>query len=143
MRAPTKRALAADVSGVAALEFAIVAPVFIVIMLGIMIYGMYFTVAQSVQQLAAEAARAAIGGLSDGERQTLAVARANAQVNSYPLLMAEHFSVESGADPSDPDLFEVTITYDASHLGLTAFSGLLPTPADQIVRTSIIRRGGL
>lgn len=142
MRERMRRAWA-DNSGVAALEFAIVAPIFIVIVLGIMVYGMYFTVAQSVQQLAAEAARAAIGGLSDGERQTLAVARANAQVGTYPLLMSEHFVVETGADPSDPDLFEVTITYDASHLGLTAFSSLLPTPADQIVRTSIIRRGGL
>jgi Flp pilus assembly protein TadG len=143
MRALTRRALAKDESGVAALEFAIVAPIFIVIMLGILVYGMYFTVAQSVQQLAAEAARAAIGGLSDSERQSLAVARANSQVGTYPLLMSEHFTVDSGADSDDPDLFEVRITYDATHLGLGPFSALLPVPADQIVRTSVIRRGGL
>jgi Flp pilus assembly protein TadG len=143
MRARRKRALSNDESGVAALEFAIVAPMFIVIMLGILVYGMYFTVAQSVQQLASEAARAAIGGLSDGERQSLALARAASQVNTYPLLMSEHFTVASAADPADPDLFQVTITYDATHLGLGPFSALLPVPADQIVRTSIIRRGGL
>lgn len=138
-----KRILHDDDSGVAALEFAIVAPIFILILLAVLVYGMYFTVAQSVQQLAAEAARAAIGGLSDGERQSLAVARANAQVGTYPLLMSEHFQIESGADGSDPDLFRVTITYDATHLGLAPFSSLLPLPADQIVRTSIIRRGGI
>src|SRR5687767_1739339 len=120
------RALSKDESGVAAVEFAIVAPIFIVITLGILVYGTYFTVAQSVQQLAAEAARDAIGGLSDGERQSLAVARANAQVNTYPLLVAEHFEVASGADEADPDLFEVTITYDATHLGLGPFSAILP-----------------
>jgi Flp pilus assembly protein TadG len=136
------RRLSKDDSGVAAVEFAIVAPLFIVITLGILVYGTYFTVAQSVQQLAAEAARAAIGGLSDSERQSLAVARATSQVGTYPLLMAEHFAVASGADETDPDLFEVTITYDATHLGLGPFSAFLPVPADQIVRTSIIRRGG-
>ncbi len=131
-----------ECSGVAAIEFAIVAPVFILLLLAILIFGMFFTVAQSVQQIAAEAARAAIGGLSDTEREELAVARAMSEVGRYPLLVPENLDVAAAMADHDPDLFEVTVVYDASHLGLAAFSGLFPVPAERIERISVIRRGG-
>ncbi len=46
--------------GAAAVEFAIVSPVFLLIVVGILAYGLYFGAANSVQQLAADAARAAM-----------------------------------------------------------------------------------
>ena len=58
--------------GAAAIEFAIVAPLFILILLTLVGYGIYLSVAHSVQQLAADAARASIAGLSEAERQDLA-----------------------------------------------------------------------
>ena len=45
--------------GGAALEFAIVAPVLMMLLLGIFVYGGYFLVAHTTQQLANDAARAA------------------------------------------------------------------------------------
>jgi hypothetical protein len=95
-----------------------------------------------VQQIAADAARAAVGGLSDSERRALAEARAIAEVEKFPLLLADRMTVEAGEVADDPDLFQVLIRYDATYLGLGAFSALLPSPADRIERASVIRRGG-
>jgi Flp pilus assembly protein TadG len=131
-----------NTSGVAVVEFAIVGTLFILLVIGIIAYGMYFSVTHSVQQVAAEAARAAIGGLTDTERVLLATTRAEQVVGTYPMLDGDFMTVTATAMTDDPDLFEVTITYDATHLGLEAFAGLFPTPPDEIARTSVIRRGG-
>lgn len=131
-----------DNKGAAAVEFAILGSVFVVMLIGILAFGLYFTVAHGVQQVAAEAARAAIGGLSDGERAALAESRAREVVETYPFLQGAHLTVASQAVAGDADLFEVTVTYNATHLGLSAFANLLPMPPDAISRTSIVRRGG-
>ena len=56
----------------AAVEFAIVGPVLLLLMSGIFTYGGYFLTAHTVQQLANDAARASIAGLDDTERLALA-----------------------------------------------------------------------
>ena len=58
--------------GAAAIEFAIITPVFLLVLFGIINYGAYLGVLNGVQQLTAEAARASIAGLSDDERLLLA-----------------------------------------------------------------------
>lgn len=128
--------------GAAAVEFAILGSIFIMMLIGIIAFGLYFTVAHGVQQVAAEAARAAVGGLSDSERGALAEARALEVVETYPFLQAGHLTVASQAVAGDVDLFQVTVTYDATHLGLSAFANILPLPPNAISRTSIVRRGG-
>lgn len=47
--------------GVAAVEFALVGPILVLLLIGIVVYGGWFLMAQSVQALASEGARAAIG----------------------------------------------------------------------------------
>ena len=66
------RALPRRTSGAAALEFAVVLPVFLAVMLGILAYGIYFGAVHSAAQLAADAARASVAGLSDDERAAIA-----------------------------------------------------------------------
>ena len=56
------RRLGRDRSGATAVEFAFLAPVLIFILMGITGYGGYFWISHSVQQLANDAARAAIPG---------------------------------------------------------------------------------
>jgi Flp pilus assembly protein TadG len=56
----------------AAVEFAIIFPIFLMLLFGIISFGAYLAVVHGIQQLAAEATRAAIAGLSDSERVTLA-----------------------------------------------------------------------
>ena len=58
-------------AGAAAAEFAVVAPIFIFFGLGIIAYAIYFGAAHSVQQLAADAARSSVAGLSASERQSI------------------------------------------------------------------------
>ena len=64
--------LAADRNGAGAIEFAIVAPLFLLIVLGLLVYGIYLGSVHSVEQLAADAARASVAGLSDSERIQIA-----------------------------------------------------------------------
>lgn len=133
---------ARDQRGTAAIEFGLTLPIFLVLVLGVLVYGLYFGVAHGVQQLAAEAARASVAGLSETERAEIARRNVNETLGNYPLLRSGQMSVEGRNDPADPQRFIVTIEYDASHLGLAAFSGLLPTPPEAIRREAIVRRGG-
>lgn len=52
-------------SGVAAVEFAIVATLYLFLLVGMVAYGIYFGASHSVQQIPADAARA-LGGGADG-----------------------------------------------------------------------------
>lgn len=60
-----------DTSATSAVEFALLSPIFILLLLGMVAYGVYFGAANSIQQIAADAARTAISGLNQTERQTL------------------------------------------------------------------------
>ncbi len=137
-----RRVFGRNEAGASAVEFALIAPIFVFILMAVLMFGLFFTVSHGVQQIAADAARAAVGGLDDAERTSLAQTRASSEVGGYPLLLADRMEVEAGPVPGEPDLFRVTVRYDASHLGLTVFAGLLPSPPDHIERASIIRRGG-
>jgi Flp pilus assembly protein TadG len=55
--------------GASAVEFAIIAPVFILMIVGMLAYGIYFGAANSVQQIAADAARTSIAGLNADRAQ--------------------------------------------------------------------------
>ena len=74
-----------DRRGVAAIEFAIVAPLLIMMMFGMIMYGSWFWMAHSVQSMASEGARAAIAGLDPAEREQLARAFVGLQVGDLGL----------------------------------------------------------
>ena len=75
-------------AGSAAIEFALVAPVFLAMLLGILVYGLYFGLSHSVEQLAAQAARVSVAGLDDQERETLAEAYLTDNERRRKVLMA-------------------------------------------------------
>lgn len=145
MRKPMLRfgaRLRADEIGAAAVEFAVVLPVFLVILLGVLVYGIYFGVAHGVQQLAAEAARASVAGVNDAERTAIARRTVTETIANYPLLKLENVAFDGRTDNADPTRFIVTLRYDASRLGLSAFRNFLPTPPQAIERIAVVRRGG-
>ncbi|MDP1908089.1 MAG: TadE/TadG family type IV pilus assembly protein, partial [Hyphomicrobium sp.] len=117
-------------------------PLFLIIVLGILVYAIYFGVVHSVQQLAAEAARASVAGISPAERTTLAQNHVQRAVSSYPLIDGSFLKVGAAASASDANLFEVDLTYDASKLTIFVLDGLLPLPPKQIRRQAVVRRGG-
>lgn len=129
-------------SGTSAIEFAIVFPIFTLIVVGIFVYAIYFGAVHSVQQLAAEAARASVAGISPSERAALANQFVDRAAGTYPLLERAALRVRAGVSPNDPNLFEVELIYDASDLVIFAFTGLLPMPSKIVRRQAVVRRGG-
>ncbi|MCB1385330.1 MAG: pilus assembly protein [Nitratireductor sp.] len=132
-----------DRSGASAVEFAIIAPLFLLMMFGMIAYGIYFGAAHSVQQLAADAARASVAGLSTAERASLARAFLEANSGDYALLDAKHLSIETAASASDPNQFTVSLTYDAVNLPIWEMYPPIPLPDKIIARSSTIRLGGI
>ena len=59
-----------------------VLPVFLTIVFGIVVFGSYLAVIHGVQQLAAEAARSSVAGMSETERGTLAKSYVSANAGS-------------------------------------------------------------
>lgn len=132
----------ANKRGTAAVEFALVLPVLLTVLIGIVAYSIYFGAAHSTAQIAADAARASVAGLSDAERSSLALQQVKATAASYPLLKPAGLSASATPLPDDPTSFQVTVAYDARDLPIWGAATFLPLPAQTITRTAVIKRGG-
>ena len=136
------RRLLANRQGAAAIEFAIVAPVFLLVLLTLIAYGIYLSAAHALQQLTADAARTAVAGLSEQERAQL--------VNNYialstlndPLIDRKKLQVTVATDPTNANQFTVTTEYDASALPIWNLYSF-PLPDTKIRRFATIRMGGI
>lgn len=125
--------------GAAAVEFALVGPLLVVMIMGMIVYGGWLWLAQSVQSLASESARAAVGGLDGTERNRIARDFINAEAGRT-----------AGIDPklvvvaveTDASAIRVRVTYDVSHHPIMALSGLVPSPPSKIERSAVVRIGG-
>ncbi len=129
-------------SGVAAIEFAIVAPVFFLMVFGLLAYAIYFGMVHSVQQLAADAARASVAGITSDERAALARSNVANALPNYPLLDPHKLTIAAAPSGSDPNLFAVDLSYDASTNTIFALEGIVPMPPRVIERQAVVRRGG-
>jgi Flp pilus assembly protein TadG len=128
--------------GTAAVEFAMVAPIFLMLMLTFVGFGIYITAANGVQQIAADAARTAVAGLSSTERSKLATDYVTNSSMNYFMLDAKKLQVSVASDPNNANQFTVSIIYDASGLPIwSLYSFVLPQA--QIKRFSTIRLGGI
>jgi Flp pilus assembly protein TadG len=127
--------------GVSAIEFAILAPVFLLLVFGIVVFGAYLAMVHGVQQLAAEAARSSIAGMNDSERRSLAASYVTANASTYPLLTANALSVNAAASAGDANVYVVTVNYDASRSFIYQLP-FVPAPPSTIVRSAAIPNGG-
>jgi Flp pilus assembly protein TadG len=123
-----------------AVEFAILMPVFLLLVFGIIVFGSYLAMVHGVQQLAAEAARRSIAGLNDAERVSLAAGYVSANAASYPLIAANRLTVVSATSGSN--VFVVTVDYDASQSFIYALPTFVPMPPSRIERSAAIPFGG-
>ena len=127
-----------DDSGATAVEFALVLPLLVVLLCGIMAYGGYFWMAHSVQQMANDSARAAVAGLDATERQTLARSALDEGLS------------DNGFDPTltnlavdqASDRLRVDVTYDASKSVFFTFKEIAPMPNSTIRRSASTRLAG-
>ncbi|WEK40679.1 MAG: TadE/TadG family type IV pilus assembly protein [Candidatus Brevundimonas colombiensis] len=123
--------------GAAAVEFALVGPILILLLIGIVVYGGWFLTAQTVQAVASEGARAAIGGLDAVEREALVRSEVTGAVRGVALnpdrttiLVTE----EAGR-------LRVVVAYDSSDTPLMLMGGMLPRPPAVIRRVAVIQVG--
>lgn len=130
-------------SGAAAIEFAIVAPIFLMLLFGMIAYGIYFGAAHSVQQLAADAARTAIAGLDNEERESLVSSFVENNADNYTFISSDKVAFLFQENPADVNQFTVQVRYDASHLPIWNIFAGLPLPGKTILRTTTIRIGGI
>lgn len=116
-----------------------VGPVFLMMLMGIVSYGGYFWIAHAVQQVANDAARVAIGGLTTSERTSLAQGVLSSEIGSYASLSASN----AGVTVLDQNqTVTVTIAYDASNTPFWTMDRLLPMPSSTISRSATVRLGG-
>lgn len=126
--------------GASAVEFALIAPFMLLLVAAILAYGSLFATSLSLQQAAAETARATIAGLSDAERKTLAESKLADISGNYPLLdpakVTFAFDEAAGSQVS-----RVTLSYDLTGHPAYALDKLLPLPPSPLTYSLIITDG--
>lgn len=137
----TGSAFARCAGGTSAVEFALLSPLYLLLVAGTMAYGLYLGTSHSLQQIAADAARAAVAGLSPQERRDIALEYVAANAGTYPLIEAGNLSVT--ASEGEASRFVVSLGYDASSLPIWNLLDGLPLPRTTIERRASIRIGGL
>lgn len=125
--------------GATAVEFALLSPVLVLMLAGISGYGGYFWISHSVQQLANDAARAAVAGLDTTERTSLAQQAVSSETGGYSALDGSRVTTILNVNAS---ALTVSVTYDASGSPFWAMRGLAPMPSTTVVRQAVIRLGG-
>jgi Flp pilus assembly protein TadG len=128
--------------GASAVEFAIVFPLLLTMLFGIIVFGSYLAVVHGVQQLAAEAARAAIAGLTNAERTALAQANITTNAPGYVLISPSRLTVARASTDAAGAVFTVELRYDASDMFIFNLPSFVPAPSPTIVRAAVIQRGG-
>ncbi len=127
---------------VAALEFALIAPVFILMLLGMLCFGFYFLYLHEVQELAASAARASVSGLSETERDSLARQFVSTALANSTLLNPPDLTVATASSGTPATLYAVTITYNLKDTPVPMLASLVSLSLNTMSRTSTIAFGG-
>lgn len=127
--------------GSSAVEFAMLLPVFLTIVFGIVVFGSYLAVIHGVQQLAAEAARSSVAGMTETERSSLASTYVTNNAATYPLILPAKLTTVAATSGSNANVFVVTVNYDASTMFIYSLP-FVPKPATLITRSASIPYGG-
>jgi Flp pilus assembly protein TadG len=135
-------AFGGNACGAAAIEFALLMPVLAMILFGTIVFGSYLATAHGVQQIAAEAARGSIAGLTDDERRRLVESAVARSIGSYPFIEQARLTLARAALDSAGNTYSVELRYDASNMFIFRLGALAPAAPTQIVRAAAIQRGG-
>jgi len=133
-----KSAFRADTSGASAVEFALISPLFLLMLAGIVDYGSYFSTAHGIQQMVNDAARTAIAGRTAAERLELAQGVMNSESGKYTFLSS---GVADLSIAEEAQILTVTVTYRPDNGAFELFP-LPPGMPDTITRSASIVRGG-
>ena len=129
------RRLRADARGAVLVEVALSLPILIMLLIGIIVYGAWLSVANAVQQAANEAARAAIAGISASERQSLVAESVTKSFSSMGLLDPTLVSINTAQSGA---FYSVSVSYNATASRLFSASPI-PLPTGLIRRASVVK----
>lgn len=116
--------LARGERGAAIVEMALVLPLLLALLMGILVYGQYFLLAHSVQQAANDGARASIVGLDAADRSAVA---SRAVARSLRTVRGAH----SVAVSETTEAITVAVTFTAPQGGFLR-SSFVPSPGNVI-----------
>jgi Flp pilus assembly protein TadG len=128
--------------GTAALEFAIVAPIMLLMIVGIMMFGLYLTLCHEVQELASSGARASVAGLNQAERNTLAQSFINNFVSLSGLLVPADLAIATATTGTPATSYQVSVTYNLKDTPIPALGKFVNLPSTSIQRTAVVQFGG-
>ncbi len=128
-----------DRRGAALIEFALVLPILLAMLMGIVSFGEYFLTAHLVQQAANDAARAALAGMSVNERKGIAIDTARRMIDSTGILRSSRGQVDA---VEVDNMITVSIRYDATSDPLLNLP-FIPTPGRTMTAKGIAMVGGL
>jgi Flp pilus assembly protein TadG len=123
----TGATLAREERGAAIVEMALVLPLLLTLLMGVLVYGQYFLLAHSVQQAANDGARAAIVGLDAADRRAVAQ---RAVDRSLGVLTGTHSVAVSETTEAITVVVAFTVPSDSF-----LKSGLVPSPGN-VIRAS-------
>tara|TARA_R110000751_G_scaffold73434_2_gene148552 strand:+ start:187 stop:609 length:423 start_codon:yes stop_codon:yes gene_type:complete len=128
-----------DESGATAVEFVLVLPILLSMVFGIICFGQYFAIANSLQQLAAEAARSSAMGISTTERQTLAtsfITNAGARFTFLgPDKVVPTITMLSATEPHG---IQVSLSYDLQGSAVDLAGGFIGLDVSTLTRSSYL-----
>jgi Flp pilus assembly protein TadG len=130
-----RRRLVTDEAGAMIVEAAIVLPITLLMLSGVIAYGSWFMVAHSVQQAANEGAQAALAGLNDADRQSIAQTAVSKAIAGSSGV--ESSRVSTGVARSGT-YYTVTVSYDAANSLWQKFP-IVPTPTGAIRRQATVQ----
>lgn len=137
------RCLSSEDRGAAAVEFAIVSSVFMLLVFGAMVYGFYFSVLLALDHAASEGARASLMQMNAAGRAAAAQAEVDRVINAYSTLINPDL-VTSVIGPSDgnPGLFEVELRYNFAATSFGRLGNFVPMPAEEPNVRALVANGG-
>jgi Flp pilus assembly protein TadG len=131
-----------DRRGVAALEFAMVTPLLLLMIFVMIGMGFYMTFVHEVQELASSAARSSVAGLNEAERDSLAQQFVANSVSQSALLNAADVTLQTQTSGTPATNYSVTVSYTLKDTPIPTLSRLINVPLNDISRTSTIEFGG-
>lgn len=134
------RRLLSREDGLAALEFAALAPILLTLVFTVVIYSIYFTAVLGARQAAAEGARASVAALSGTERASLARTRAQAVIANYGSLLGGSAPTITTSTPAT-GAFAVTVTYDMRSSPIMRYGSFVPLPSPDVTATVTVTNG--
>jgi Flp pilus assembly protein TadG len=129
----------ADSGGNVSIEFAVLLPVFLALLFGMIVFGIQYSVRIALTYAAAEGGRAAVAGLDDPERQALALAAVQRTLQSLaPLVDPDEADIQIAfASEGDGEEITVNIGYNDNRFArlpfVPAVEGLSPVSVTYLV----------